>query len=120
MDEYQSKWALINARKAIERALELDQTLAEAYITKANLIGKLDWDWEKMKELAEKGLELDPNNSYGHHVLSNYFIIKGNYQMAIEEALIAESFDPLNPSTSSYVAECYYIAGQYNQSINKY
>jgi TolB-like protein/Tfp pilus assembly protein PilF len=109
-----------NARKSIDKAFEIDQTLAEAYITKANLIGKLDWDWERMKTLAEKGLTLDPNNPYGHHVLSNYYIVKGNYEKAIKEALIAESFDPLNPSTGSYVAECYYIAGQYDQSLTKY
>lgn len=109
-----------NARNAIDKAFEIDQTLAEAYITKANLIGKLDWDWEKMKALAKKGLMLDPNNSYGHHVLSNYFIVKGDYQKAIEEALIAESLDPLNPAVGCYVAECYYIARQFERCIKKY
>jgi len=109
-----------NARKAIDKAFELDQTLAEAYFTKANLIGKLDWDWERMKTLAEKGLMLDPNNSYGHHVLSSYYVVKGNYQKAIDEALTAESFDPLNPATGNFVAECYYIANQYDRSIKKY
>jgi len=109
-----------NARIAIDKAFELDQSLAEAYVTKANLIGKLDWNWEKMKTLAEKGLQLDPNNPDGHQVLSNYFIVKGDYNKAIEEALIAETLDPLNPAMGCYVAECYYIAGFYDDSISKY
>ncbi|HEY5687027.1 MAG TPA: helix-turn-helix domain-containing protein [Yeosuana sp.] len=109
-----------NARKSIDRAFELDDSLAEAYITKGNLVGKFDWNWEKMKEMAEKGLNFEPNNANGYHTLSNYYTIKGDYQKAIEQALKAESLDPLNPATSCLVAERYYIAGEYDKSIEKF
>ncbi len=109
-----------NARKTIDIALDLDKSLAEAYITKGNLIGKFDWNWNKMREMAVKGLEIEPNNANARHLLSNYYTIKGNYQKAIDEAIIAESLDPLNPVTGCLVAESYYIAGDFNNSIKKY
>jgi len=109
-----------NARRAMDKALDLDKNLAEVYITKANLSGKFDWDWEKMKKLAEKGLELEPSNANAHVTLSNYYVVKGNYRKAINEALKAEALDPLNFSTKCLVAERYYIAEEFDKSIDKY
>lgn len=111
---------LENAKKAAKKALELDNSNAEAYIVLGNLIGKVNWDWETMKEMAEKGLKFQPSNSKGHLLLSDYYIIKGDYQKSIKEALIAESLEPLNISIYCMVAERYYIFGDYNQSIKKY
>lgn len=108
-----------NARIAIDKALQLDGSVADAYITKGNLIGKLNWDWEGMKVLAEKGLELEPSNVSAHLTLSNYYVIKGDYQKAIDEARIAEELDPLNPRVACYLAERYYIARQLDQAIEQ-
>lgn len=108
------------ARAAITKSLDLDNSLAEAYITAGNLSGKFDWDWEKTREQIQKGLNIDPNNVEGHIALSNYFVVKGNYAQAIEEALIAEKLDPLNPESSCVLAERYYINGDFQKSIDKY
>ncbi|MCG9972792.1 helix-turn-helix domain-containing protein [Christiangramia crocea] len=108
------------AKTAVDKALLIDATLAEAYITKGSLLGKLDWNWDKMKTFAEKGLKLDPNNSKARILLSDYHLIKGNYAKAIEEALIAEKLDPINPNLGCFVAERYYINHEYEKSIAKY
>ncbi|NOQ92811.1 MAG: helix-turn-helix domain-containing protein [Flavobacteriaceae bacterium] len=107
-------------REAIDKALELDDNLAEAYITKGNMIGKFDWDWDKMKKMVDKGLKLDPNNSYGHILLSKYYLIKNNFNKAIEEALLAEKLDPINPRNGCFVAENYFLANDYKRSIEQY
>uniref|UniRef100_UPI00321663BF helix-turn-helix domain-containing protein n=1 Tax=uncultured Draconibacterium sp. TaxID=1573823 RepID=UPI00321663BF len=109
-----------NARKSIDKALDLDPNLAAAYTTKANLVGKLDWDWEQMKQCAEKALELQPSNSDAHLVLSNYYTVKGDYKKVISEALTARSLDPLNARTLSFLAERYYIVGAYDKAIETY
>ena len=108
------------ALKAINKALNLDASLAEAYITKGGLIGKLYWDWEGMKKLAEKGLQLDSNNPNAHLQLSDYYVVKNQYQKAMEEALVAASLDPLNPDVGYVVAQRYYIAGLYEKSVKKF
>jgi len=107
------------ARVAIDKAMELDQSLAEAYVAKGNLAGKLDWDWETMKQMADKALELEPNNASAFLTLSNYYVVTGDYNKAIEEALKAEKLDPINPQVSCLVAERYYIAEDFDHSIQK-
>jgi TolB-like protein/AraC-like DNA-binding protein len=109
-----------NARKLVDTAFELDNSLAEAYITKGNILGKFDWDWNNMRENAEKALLIDPNSAKAHQILSNYYIVKGNYKKAIKEAQVALNLDPLNPEIGSMVAECYYIAGDSKEAIIKY
>lgn len=108
------------ARQAIDKAYFLDKEMADVYITKGNLAGKFDWDWEIMKQFAEKGLELEPSNSKAHVTLSNYYVTKGNYYKAIDEALKAEELDPINPSINCLVADRYYIAHEFEKSIVKY
>ncbi|MDF1517756.1 MAG: hypothetical protein P1P79_07410, partial [Lutibacter sp.] len=108
------------ARAAIEKALLLDNTLGAAYITKGKIAGKCDWNWGEMKNLAEKGLKLNPNNANGHMLLSNYFIVTNEFNKAIDEALFAEKLDPLNPMIGSLVAERYYLAHDYEKAIAQY
>ncbi|WP_167615324.1 helix-turn-helix domain-containing protein [Maribellus sediminis] len=109
-----------NARVAIDKALELDQSLAEAFVTKGNLASKLDWDWETMKQMAEKALQLEPSNAGAHLTLSNYYVVTGNYNKAIDEAILAQKLDPVNPQVGCLVAERYYIAQEYASAIEKY
>jgi TolB-like protein len=107
-------------REAVNKALSLDNTLGAAYITRGKIVGKSDWNWDEMKKMAEKGLELNPNNSIGHMLLSDYYLIKHKYNKAIDEALFAEKLDPLNPIIGTLVAECYYIKNDYEKSIKQY
>jgi len=102
---------------ALDKAIELDGSLAEAYITKGMTLRKLDWDWEGMKEMAEKGLKLNPNNKDGYMLLSDYYLLNGNHKKAVQQALIAESLDPLNPRIGCLVADRYMYAGKYQESV---
>jgi TolB-like protein/AraC-like DNA-binding protein len=108
------------SRNAIKKALELDNNLAAAYITKGNILGKCDWNWKEMKNLVEKGLKLDPNNAYGHKLLSDYYLLNNNFDMAIKEALVAEKLDPMNPFIGTWVGIIYSMANDYEQSIKQY
>lgn len=107
-------------RLAIDKALDKGPYLAEAYITKGNILGKFDWDWEGMRQMTEKGLELDPNNSYAHTQLSKYYLYKNNMPRSIDEALIAEKLDPLNPRAGRIVAEQYFYDRQYKRSLEQF
>jgi tetratricopeptide (TPR) repeat protein len=106
--------------KAIDKALVLNPTLAEAYITKGNMIGKFSWNWEEMKKMAEKGLIIEPNNSYGHMLLSKYYLIKNDYEGALKQVLKAEKLDPLNPGIGCFVAENYFLAQDYKKALDQY
>lgn len=108
------------SRKAINRALELDDNLGAAYITNGNIIGKFDWNWEGMKLMLDKGLQLDPNNAYGHMLLSDYYLVNSNFKLAIKEALVAEKLDPLNPMIGTMVGVKYSTTNNYKKSIKQF
>lgn len=108
------------SRTAINKALELDQSSGLSFITKGNICRKFDWDWAGMKMMAEKGLKLNPNNSRGHILLSDYYLINGDFKKSVSEALLAKKLDPLNPGTGCLLAERYYLANKYEKSITEY
>lgn len=106
--------------RALDKAIRQDGSLAEAYITKGNVMGMFDYNWEGMKRMAEKGLELNPSNAAAYISLSHYYAVKGEHNKSLDMALQAEQCDPLNPRTCSLVAKCYTYAGNYHKAIEKY
>lgn len=106
--------------KALEKAIALDGSLADAYIAKGNILGKFDYNWDGMKQMVEKGLELNPNNARGYISLSEYYSVKGDLKKGLDLAMEAEKLDPLNPRTCSLVAKCYTYSGLYDQAIRQY
>ncbi len=96
--------------KALKKAIEIDGSLAEAYITKGNILGKFDYNWEGMKTMVEKGLKLNLNNSTGYIALYYYYSVKGELDKCIAMAHKAEELDPLNPRTLNTVANAYVLA----------
>jgi len=70
--------------------------------------------------MALKGLKLDPNNSQGHVLLSDYYLVKGNYEKSLKEAKMAEKLDPLNPKTGCLVAEKHLQLQEFDKSIAAY
>jgi len=108
------------SNEAIDKALELDETLGEAYFTKGHLICMFEWEWEEMKKILDKGLYMDPNNSYGHTILAMYYWMKNDYNNAIEEVLLAERLDPLNPLVGLYVGLTYFLANDLERALKQY
>jgi len=54
-------------RPAVSKALELDETLAEAHGSDAYRKAYYDWDWAGADEEFKRSLALDPNNATVHH-----------------------------------------------------
>lgn len=106
--------------QAIDRALKEHGSLSKVYITYGYVLGKIDWDWEGMKTMVNKGLKIDPNNAEGHLLLSDYWAIKGNIDKAISEALLAKILDPLNPRTGTQLAFKYVLNGDYDKALEQY
>ena len=84
------------ARAAAQKALELDDRLAEAHVARGRLQLFDDWDWKGAENSIRRALELDPNNLDAHFYYSLVHLGVGRFPEAIAEIQTAEQLDPLS------------------------
>jgi len=85
------------AKVAVAKALELDDTIAEAHTVAANIAGPYDRDWTRAEHEFTRALELNPNSADAHFMYSDYLIsMKRNDEWNVEIKRTLE-LDPFNP-----------------------
>jgi TolB-like protein/Tfp pilus assembly protein PilF len=99
------------AKEAARKALGLDDTLAEAHTSLANILS-LEWDWIRAEEEFAKALRANPNYATAHHWYSIHFLFLGRVDEAIKELMIAEELDPLSPMIRSYAGAWVYLSSR--------
>jgi eukaryotic-like serine/threonine-protein kinase len=62
------------AKAAVSEALALDDTLSEAHIALANIVGPYDRDWSAAEREFRRGIELNPNSADGHFMYADFLI----------------------------------------------
>ncbi|MGA7107947.1 MAG: winged helix-turn-helix domain-containing protein, partial [Terracidiphilus sp.] len=74
-----------SAKKNLARALELDDTIGEAYDTLGVLSSSFDWDWEAADRAFNRALELAPSYSCAHEDRAVFLAFLGRRSEALEE-----------------------------------
>jgi serine/threonine-protein kinase len=94
------------AKAAALKALEMDDTLAQAHATLAETHEFFDWDFSAAEKEYRRAIELDPKYPTAHHWYSACLSRLGRHEEAIAEVERAYELDPLSPiiSTSRAVA----------------
>lgn len=95
--EVPSKEGFAKAIKAASRALEIDDSLGEAYAVLAFSIFLSKWDWQEAERLVERAIELNPNSAFAHECRSNFLTAQGRFEEGIAEIILAEELDPQSP-----------------------
>lgn len=111
--------AMPKAKAAAERALEIDEALAEAHASLAYARLHYDWDWPAAEMECKRGIELNPNYASIHHWYSHYLMAAGCSEASLEESERALELDPLDLVINAHLAWHYYFAGQYDQAIER-
>jgi adenylate cyclase len=106
------------AKSAAIKALELDDTLAEAHTSLANTLA-YQWDWIRAEEELAKALRSNPNYATAHHWYSILLAYLGRLDEAIGELKIAEELDPLSPMIRSYGGLVYLAVRQYDMAMKE-
>jgi TolB-like protein/DNA-binding winged helix-turn-helix (wHTH) protein/Flp pilus assembly protein TadD len=105
------------ARKAVDKALDLDDGLAEAHNSLARLLYLFNRDWEGADREFNRALEIDHNYAPAHHWYSMYLARKGRSAQAVAEAEKAHELDPLSPVVGANLAKILQEAGQDDKAI---
>ena len=106
------------AKAAAKKALELDDTLAEAHTTLAIALLLYDFDFAQAIREFQHAIELNPNYATAHQQYGNIGLIDlGRFDDAIAEGNRAAELDPLSLVINADVGANYYYARRYDEAI---
>ncbi len=105
------------AKAAAKKALELDETLAEAHTTLAMAIWLYDFDSSQATREFQRAIELNPNYATAHHWFSLGLASLGRFDDAIAEGKRAVELDPLSLVINADLGADYYLARRYDEAI---
>jgi eukaryotic-like serine/threonine-protein kinase len=105
------------AKAAVARALELDDSLAEAHASLAYIHTYYDWDWAGAEQEFQRSLQLNPNDAAVRHRYSRYLATVGRIDEALREIKHAQQLDPLSQIARANVGVIHYFARQYDSAM---
>jgi serine/threonine protein kinase/tetratricopeptide (TPR) repeat protein len=108
------------ARAAALKALELDDTLAEAHTNLADTYLYYDRDFAKSDAEFRKAIALNPNYPTAHQWYVECLYATGRYDEAIAEAKRALELDPVSLAINGSLGAAYYFARKYDLAIEQY
>jgi TolB-like protein/DNA-binding winged helix-turn-helix (wHTH) protein/Tfp pilus assembly protein PilF len=112
--------AITKARAATMKALELDDSLAEAHTSLASIKLFYDWDWAGAEVELKRAMELNPGYAQAYRMYGGYLTIVGRHSEALPYFENAHRLDPL--FERNYMAEgfSYFMAHKYDEAIEHY
>ena len=108
--------ALSQAKSAVERALSLDDTLAEAHATRGQVL-RSELDWKGEEQEYRRAIELNPSYATAHQWYATMLVALGRTDEALREARRAAELDPLSPAAGVTVAIVVFLTGDYDSAI---
>ena len=82
-------------KAAMRKALELDDSLAEAHNNVAGDACFYGWDWNLALKESARTIEIDPNYSFGHFIRSRVLLTQNRLDESLEEMKKSQELDPL-------------------------
>jgi tetratricopeptide (TPR) repeat protein len=103
------------ARAALKKALELDDSLAQAHAS-SGLLATLELDLDRAISELERAIQLNPNYATAHHWLALPLMALGQSDRAIAEGKRAIELDPLSLICNADLAWVYFSARRYDET----
>ena len=108
------------AKAAAMKAIELDDTLAEAWASLAAVKMWFDWDWAEAERAYKRAIELNPNYATAHDGYSMLLCERGRFDEAITQTTKANDLDPLSLIITVHSGWPHYFARDYDTAIHRF
>lgn len=105
------------ARRAAERALALDEGLAEAWAVLGRVKMEYDWDWEGAEADLAHAVALNGSSVEALATFGQFLSAMGRHDEAIEAMEQARRLDPRQVETLQHLAIVYWMAGQADRAL---
>lgn len=107
------------AKAAAERALKIDNSLAEAHGSLGQVYFR-SLQWEQAEKEFQRAISLNPNYTIVRHWYSDYFRALRRFDEALREIKRAQELDPLSPVFGTFVGEAYHNLGDSNAAFREW
>ncbi|HEY0369036.1 MAG TPA: protein kinase [Chthoniobacterales bacterium] len=108
---------MARGRAALQKALELDDTLAEAHASRGVNAMNFDYDWAEAEKELKRAMELDPNYATPHHWYAEVLVAQGRFDEAVTEIHKARELDPLSIAINCDVGKVLFYSRRYDEAI---
>jgi len=111
--------AFLRSRSAARKAIDLDDSLAEAHFSLALVLIYHDWDFAGAELELRTALARNPDLPYTYHALSTLRAVQGRVEDSIVAAKRAADLEPLSWMLNFYLGFIYYAARRFHQAIDQ-
>ena len=111
--------AFPDAGAAANRAIQMEETLAEPHATLGYLKTLYEWDWPGAEREFRRAIELNPEYGTAHHWYAFYLQSVGLMEDALAQIRRARDAEPLSPIINAEVAYFHVFARQYEQAVRE-
>ncbi len=116
-DDYTPRDFFPKAKAAALRALELDESLAEAHASLGFVLLNYDWNWAGAEIAFRRAIELNPTYALAHHWYGTLLLRQGRTGEAVLAAQQAQQLDPLSSVITTWLAESLNVSGNCEAAI---
>jgi len=121
-----ASWALATptdtwpkAKEAAERALAIDDTLAEAHASMGTIRMWYEWNWSAAEQEFRRAIDLHPGHPNAHVQYNLLLLQNSRFGEAEREIRTALATDPLSIRINSYLAGVFHYRGEYDRSLEQ-
>jgi len=104
------------AKEAVMKALEIDQTLAEAHAALGYITFRVDWNWQQADQEFRRAIELKPGYSTSHEWYALFLAINKRFDEALTQINIARELDPMSLAVNNGLGRIYHYRGEMDKA----
>jgi len=108
------------SKETSQKALQLDDGLADAHGALGWVRWAYDWDWPGAENEFRRAIQLNPSHAMCHGIYARYLDSMGRFEEAIREHRIARELDPLALILIHDTGDHYLVLRQYDKAIAEY
>jgi len=106
------------AQAALEKALQLDETIPEAHLA-MGILKFQNWEWAAAEREFKRAIELNPSFSRAHSQYANYLSAMGRHEQAIAEARRGRELDPFSTGRNWRLGAVLVLARRFDEAIEQ-
>ena len=107
------------ARDAANKALALDNNLADGHAALAYAAFRGNWNWTEAEREFKQAISLNDNYASAHQWYANLLAAQGRFDEAIAETRRTQELDKTSLIINSHLGLVYYFAHRYDDAISE-